>query len=78
MGRLNKNGTILSVRTLDGLTIQTNNINLAAGLDQRSVARLEAALDELLDHRLAKAIGRKGQIFEVTAAGYDYAESADI
>jgi hypothetical protein len=70
-----KNGTILSLRHLGGQSIQTNSINFADSGDRRSVARWEAALEQLLNHDLIKARGHKNEIFELTKKGYDTADN---
>ena len=70
-----KNGTIISVRTLSGQSIQTNSVSFADSGDRRSVARWEAALEQLEYHNLIKALGYKNEIFEVTAKGYDTADA---
>lgn len=70
-----KNGTIISVRTLGGQTIQTNSINFADSGDRRSVARWEAALEQLQFHGLIVARGHKNEIFELTSKGYETADT---
>lgn len=70
-----KAGQIISVRYLSGQAIQTNNINFTDSADRRSVARWEAALEQLLFQELIVARGHKNEIFEVTAKGYKIADS---
>lgn len=70
-----KNGTIISVRTLAGRSIQTNSINFVDSGDRRSVARWEAALDQLGHHDLIVARGSRNEIFEITAKGYETADA---
>lgn len=70
-----KNGTIISVRSLGGQSIQTNSINLADSGDRRSVARWEAAIEQLQYHDLIVARGHRNEIFEVTAKGYETADA---
>ncbi len=70
-----KSGRILSIRYLAGQAIQTNNINFTDSSDRRSVARWEAALEQLVYHNLIVAIGYKNLIFELTAKGYEIADS---
>lgn len=73
-----KNGTIISVRTMGGQTIQTNSINFADSGDRRSVARWEAALEQLLQHDLIVARGYKNEIFELTAKGFEIADALQV
>ena len=70
-----KSGLIISVRYLSGQAIQTNNINFTDSADRRSIARWEAALEQLIYHDLIVARGHKNEIFEVTAKGYEVADS---
>lgn len=65
-----KGGTILSLRFINGQTIQANGRNFVDSGDRRSVARWEAALKQLLDHELVVARGYKNEVFEVTDKGY--------
>lgn len=69
-----QNGTILSVRYLNGQAIQTNGVNFADSGDRRSIARWEAALDKLQREELVVERGHKGEVFEVTAQGYEVAD----
>ena len=70
-----KSGTIISVRHLSGHAIQTNNINFTDSGDRRSVARWEAALEQLVDHELVVSRGGKYQFFELTDSGYKIADN---
>ncbi len=70
-----KVGLITSMRYLGGQSIQTNNINFADSGDRRSVARWEAALEQLVSYNLVVARGHKNEIFEVTDYGYSIADS---
>ena len=70
-----QNGVIMSVRFIGGQVIQTNGRNLVDSGDRRSVARWEAALAELLDNGLVIPRGHKGEVFEVTDAGYRLADT---
>jgi hypothetical protein len=69
-----KDGIVMNVRYLSGTAIQTNNINFADSKDRRSIARWEAALEQLVLEELVVARGYKGEIFEVTAKGYELAD----
>jgi hypothetical protein len=67
-------GVIMCIRFLSGQAIQTNGRNFADSNDRRSVARWEAAVNELLSHNLIAPRGTKGEIFEVTNDGYGVAD----
>ncbi|WP_299891883.1 hypothetical protein [uncultured Ruegeria sp.] len=69
-----RNGTISHLRYLGGQAIQTNGINFADSKDRRSVARWEAALEQLQLEALVKALSAKREIFEMTAKGYELAD----
>ena len=67
-------GTILFLRTLSGTTIQVNQHNLISSNERREVARWEAAIQQLVGNGLIIARGAKGEMFELTAHGYEIAE----
>jgi hypothetical protein len=71
-------GTILMVRTFDGLTVQTNGINLVDTGDPRSEARWEKAVDDLRYADLIRDRGHKGEVFQVTADGYRIADRLSL
>lgn len=64
-------GTIIQMRHLDGQAIQTNGINFADSKDRRSIARWEAALEQLKSEELIVERGYKAEIFEITDKGYE-------
>lgn len=70
-----KGGLIISLRHMGGQSIQTNGINFTDSGDRRSVARWEAAVEQLLDNDLIVARGDKNQVFELTNKGYELADS---
>ncbi|ETX12759.1 hypothetical protein OCH239_17255 [Roseivivax halodurans JCM 10272] len=69
-----KSGTVMHVRYLNGQAIQTNGINFADSKDRRSIARWEAALEQLKSEELIVERGYKGEVFEMTAKGYEVAD----
>lgn len=69
-----KSGVIMSFRHLGGQAIQTNDRNFVNSGDRRSVARWEAAIEELLEHGFFTPRGTKGEIFEITDKGYKYSD----
>lgn len=70
-----ENGTILSVRFIGGQSIQANGINFVDSKDRRSIARWEAALEQLIQEQLVVELGHEHEIFEVTDKGYNIADN---
>lgn len=67
-------GTIMNMRYSAGQAIQTNSINFADSKDRRSIARWEKALEQLQAEDLIVDRGHKGQVFKMTAKGYEVAD----
>lgn len=73
-----RSGTIIYARYLSGQALQTNGINFTDSGDRRSIARWEAALEELVGLGFIKDIGSKrNEVFQVTDAGYRFIEKLD-
>lgn len=72
---LDASGTLIKVRTMSGTTLQTNGKNMIDSNERREVAKWEAAVDELLGIEFIVPVGHKGELFEMTAKGYDYLDS---
>lgn len=71
-------GSIIHARFLGGETaIQTNRKNLVPSNVRREVAKWEQALKELVDKGLVVERGNKGEVFELTHAGYQAADLID-
>lgn len=68
-------GYVMTLSTLGGRHIQTNRKSFGNVGDARSSARWEAALDELI--ALSYLVGRdqKGEVYQVTHAGYRRADA---
>lgn len=64
------NGTLIKTRSMDGLSIQTNNKSFINNRSPREEALWEAALSELIDNQLIKDRGYKGEVFRLTHEGY--------
>lgn len=64
-------GIIMKLSTLGGDYIQANGKTFGDSRDHRSVARWKYALDQLVYGNYVQGIGYKGEVFEVTAQGYD-------
>lgn len=66
--------TISRARASDGVIIQANRTNFTDGVDRRTMARWDAAIDQLERYGWIKDLGYKGEVFELTSAGWDLAE----
>jgi hypothetical protein len=69
-------GVVIRVSTFGGAVVKTNGRNLVGDNSPRSAARWRSAVNELhhlgfLEHRAGK-----GEVFFVTAQGYEFADSA--
>lgn len=73
-----RNGTILYLRHLGGTDIQTNGKNLIDSNERRVVAIWEDALKELVEKGFVIARGHKGQVFEISNAGYQIADMIEL
>ena len=69
-----KNGTVMHMHYLGGQAIQTNGINFVDSKDRRSIARWEAALEQLRIEGLIIERGYKGEVFQMTDKGYEVAD----
>ncbi len=68
-------GSIMKIRTLGGLIVQTNNKNMVTSPnDGRCEALWEAAVNELLENDLIADLSYKGEVFHVTHSGYELAD----
>lgn len=67
-------GHIMALSTLKGRFIQANGKTFGEQGDARSSARWEAALGELITLGYVVARGSKGEVFQVTNAGYHRAD----
>ncbi len=73
-GSQDPRGNIIKIRTMHGTTIQANDRNLIEDQSPRSVAKWEAALNELRNNELIEDRGRKGEVFVLTHEGYRVAD----
>lgn len=71
---LDSHGVILHVRTFGGTGVQTNGKNFVTSNERREAAKWEAALSELIGAALIVDVGYKGEVFELTAEGYKWAD----
>lgn len=69
------NGSVLSVMTMGGLTVQTNNRNMvSASMDERCQAMWRGAVDELVENDLIADVSDEGEVFRGTRRGYELAD----
>lgn len=71
----NPNGEIIKSRCFSGTSITAGEIEFVHSQERKEVAEWEAALKELQVFGLVETMGAKGEIYEVTKAGYDYIEN---
>lgn len=71
-----RHGTLMRVSYIGGQHITAGRRSFGESQDRRAIARWEAALNELLDYGLIQDVGYKGEIFELTASGYEAADQA--
>lgn len=71
-------GTIMYLRVMRGPVLQINKQNLLEGVDKRTAAAWESALEELAREDLIKDRGHKGEVFEVTHSGYQMADEIEL
>ncbi|MGF6153443.1 hypothetical protein [Pseudomonas fluorescens] len=71
-------GHIMYLRFLGGAAIQTNGRNFIESKERRDIAKWEAALNQLQSERLIVDRGHKGEVFEITSAGYELADTINI
>lgn len=69
-----RDGTVLNVKYMGGVEIQTNGEQFVEQNNPRSRAAWEGALKELVELGLLEELGYKGEIYQVTAAGYEMAD----
>ncbi len=69
-----RHGHVLKVRTMGGLTVQTNGKSFGKRGEGRSEALWDAAVVELRDKGLLEDRGQKGEVFAMTNEGYRVAD----
>lgn len=69
------NGLVTHLRHLSGTEIGAGQTSFTRDSSRRNVALWEGAISELLDAKFLVERGNKGEIFEVTHAGYKFAET---
>jgi hypothetical protein len=73
-GAADRHGTILKVVSTGGTFVQTNGKTLSGFGDHRTSARWEFALSQLVATGLVLERGFKGEVFELSAPGYELAD----
>jgi hypothetical protein len=69
-GSEDSNGTVMCIPTSQGLVVGANKKSFTENNNPRSQARWKAVVGELVALGLINPIGEKGEMFEVTDAGY--------
>lgn len=69
-----KNGMLLYVRTKVSTSFQAGGKNLCPDQSSRTVAKWKSALDNLVAYHLLEPRGQNGQVFALTAKGYEVAD----
>jgi hypothetical protein len=72
--RDDKDGLVLRVSLLSGVEIQTNGKQFVERGNPRSEAAWDSALKQLTELGLLEDRGHKGEVYRVTAAGYEMAD----
>lgn len=67
------NGIIMYLRHMDGTDLETNGKNLIKNQSRRTIAKWEAALQELVDEKLVVERDLEGEIIEITERGFQVA-----
>ncbi|MCJ2042896.1 DUF4062 domain-containing protein [Methylobacterium sp. J-059] len=71
-----RHGIIMKVAFIGGVQINAGSRSFGDSQDRRSMARWEQALNQLLNYNLVQDMGHKGEIFELTASGYEAVDQA--
>jgi len=69
-----QSGTVLRLRSMSGLVVQTNGRQFVQKEDSRSEAQWESAIQELEGLGLLRDRGYKGEVYGVTNEGYRLAD----
>ncbi|WP_223827433.1 DUF4062 domain-containing protein [Hymenobacter armeniacus] len=69
-------GIIQRHRIAAGTYIQTNRINFIKEQSPREIAKWDAIIGSLVHKGLFKPVGYKGEVFEVTAAGFEVIDNS--
>ena len=67
-------GRIMRLRTMQGLTIQTNKKGFVGERNARLEAIWEDALKQFVENSLIEDKGYKGEVFAITRLGYEYVD----
>lgn len=71
---LDKRGVIHRNRISAGTYVETHNIHFVNIQSAREIARWDSVLELLVQKGLIKTVGYKGEVFEVTALGFEVAD----
>lgn len=68
-------GVVLMTKTMHGLVLQANNMQLVDGTNARVEAAYREAVKELVSRKFLEARGEKGEVFAVTHDGWRLADN---
>lgn len=68
-------GHVIAMRVIGGTLIQTNGQHMITSDKRREIALWEEALNQLVSLGLLVARGAKGEVYEVTAFGFEIADT---
>ena len=69
------NGVIMHIRTFGGEHIQVGDKDVIPDQEPRTLANWKAGLEELRSHRYIMGQGYEGEMYKVTKAGYEAADT---
>jgi hypothetical protein len=69
-----RDGRLLYVTTPTGVTFQASGTNLCPDQSPRTIAKWKGALDALVAYHILEPRGHKGNVFALTAMGFDIAD----
>lgn len=72
------NGQIIKSRTFDGMSVSASSMEFVSSQDHKEVAEWEDILERLQQLQLIKAVDLRGELYEVTKAGYDFVEKHSV
>ena len=70
-----RDGTVLMVRTMGGISVRTNERDFADRGSARSEALWRGVVQKLVEHRLLEQTDPNGEVFSLTNEGYRVADS---
>lgn len=78
LASLDRNGIIHHVRVSGGTYIETNRVNFIEVQSAREIARWESVLNKLLNKSYININSYKGDLYKVTASGFEIADYINL